>query len=90
MWRHKSQLLWKHISAQNNVFGNHSVRWSSKGIVLAIRRETVNVWERRAPLAPHQVQKLVRDGVKVLVQPSNRRAYNMQVDICQTSSVLRW
>lgn len=46
--------------------------------VLAIRREDQSVWERRAPLCPASVRKLVRAGVKVLVQPSNRRAYPMQ------------
>ena len=35
------------------------------------------MWERRAPLAPQHVRKLVKKGVKVLVQPSNRRAYPM-------------
>lgn len=44
---------------------------------MAIRRETQSVWERRAPLAPQHVKKLVKKGVKVLVQPSNRRAYPM-------------
>lgn len=47
--------------------------------ILAIRREDQSVWERRAPLSPNNVRKLVRAGVKVLVQPSNRRAYPMQV-----------
>lgn len=46
--------------------------------ILAIRREDQSVWERRAPLSPTNVRKLVRAGVKVLVQPSNRRAYPMQ------------
>jgi len=45
---------------------------------MAIRRETQSVWERRAPLGPQHVRKLVKKGVKVLVQPSNRRAYPMQ------------
>lgn len=36
------------------------------------------MWERRAPLAPSHVERLVKKGVKVIVQPSNRRAYNMQ------------
>lgn len=35
------------------------------------------MWERRAPLNPGHVQNLVRDGVRVLVQPSTRRAYSM-------------
>jgi hypothetical protein len=47
--------------------------------VMAIRREDQSVWERRSPLAPHHVRKLVRTGVKVIVQPSNRRAYPTQV-----------
>ncbi|XP_050705954.1 alpha-aminoadipic semialdehyde synthase, mitochondrial-like [Eriocheir sinensis] len=56
----------------------HSGHKSVRGRVLAIRREDQSVWERRAPLGPAQVKQLVREGVKVLVQPSNRRAYPMQ------------
>jgi len=39
------------------------------------------VWERRAPLAPSNVRRLTHAGVKVIVQPSNRRAYPMQVGV---------
>lgn len=46
-----------------------------KGKIIAIRREDQSVWERRAPLAPANVRQLIRAGVKVIVQPSNRRAY---------------
>lgn len=46
--------------------------------MLAIRREDQSVWERRAPLAPLHVRELVRKGVKVIVQPSNRRSYPLQ------------
>ncbi|XP_061381480.1 alpha-aminoadipic semialdehyde synthase, mitochondrial [Danaus plexippus] len=46
--------------------------------VIAIRREDQSVWERRAPFSPSNVNRLVRNGVKVIVQPSNRRAYPMQ------------
>ncbi|MBN3277144.1 AASS protein, partial [Polyodon spathula] len=42
--------------------------------VLAIRREDINVWERRAPLAPKHIREITNAGYKVLVQPSNRRA----------------
>ena len=45
--------------------------------ILAIRREESSVWERRAPINPNHVQSLVRKGIKVLVQPSTRRAYSM-------------
>ncbi|GBN62455.1 Alpha-aminoadipic semialdehyde synthase, mitochondrial [Araneus ventricosus] len=56
-------------------------RWKSSGKVLAVRREDASVWERRAPIAPHHVKQLTKEGVKVLVQPSNRRAYPMQAYI---------
>lgn len=49
-------------------------RYEHHRAVMAIRREDVNPWERRAPLAPRHVRELTNDGVKVLVQPSNRRA----------------
>lgn len=42
--------------------------------ILALRREDINVWERRAPLAPRHIKELTSAGYKVLVQPSNRRA----------------
>ncbi|KFV87706.1 hypothetical protein N308_08821 [Struthio camelus australis] len=48
--------------------------WHRRKSVLAIRREDVNAWERRAPLAPKHVKELTQMGYKVLVQPSNRRA----------------
>lgn len=48
--------------------------------ILAIRREDQSVWERRAPLSPSNVKRLINRGnIKVIVQPSNRRAYPMQV-----------
>ncbi|XP_018369650.1 PREDICTED: alpha-aminoadipic semialdehyde synthase, mitochondrial [Trachymyrmex cornetzi] len=58
----------------------HNIRCISnlKGKIIAIRREDQSVWERRAPLAPANVRRLVRSGVKVIVQPSNRRAYPAQ------------
>uniref|UniRef100_A0A6M2DNH5 Alpha-aminoadipic semialdehyde synthase, mitochondrial n=1 Tax=Xenopsylla cheopis TaxID=163159 RepID=A0A6M2DNH5_XENCH len=46
--------------------------------VIAIRREDQSVWERRAPFSPNNVKRLVKNNVKVIVQPSNRRAYPMQ------------
>lgn len=46
--------------------------------ILGIRREDASIWERRAPLAPSHVRKLTKRGVRVLVQPSNRRAYPLQ------------
>lgn len=45
--------------------------------IMAIRREDINVWERRSPISPAHVSELVNKGIKVLVQPSTRRAYTM-------------
>jgi len=49
--------------------------------VVAIRREDASIWERRAPLAPHHVEKLSKAGIRILVQPSNRRVYPLQAYI---------
>ncbi|XP_076028110.1 alpha-aminoadipic semialdehyde synthase, mitochondrial [Genypterus blacodes] len=49
-------------------------RYDHHKAVMAIRREDINPWERRAPLAPRHVNELTNAGHKVLVQPSNRRA----------------
>lgn len=54
-------------------------RYEHHKAVMAIRREDVNAWERRAPLAPRHVKELTHAGFKVLVQPSNRRAIHEKV-----------
>uniref|UniRef100_A0AAR2LIP3 Alpha-aminoadipic semialdehyde synthase, mitochondrial n=1 Tax=Pygocentrus nattereri TaxID=42514 RepID=A0AAR2LIP3_PYGNA len=63
--------------------------------VMAIRREDVNVWERRAPLAPRHVKEITAAGYKILVQPSNRRAIHdrkagaiLQDDISEASLIV--
>ncbi|KAH3892671.1 hypothetical protein DPMN_016794, partial [Dreissena polymorpha] len=78
MWRQPSLKLCQHLNKPGVAYGNQCVRMISSKGTLAIRRETINVWERRAPLSPSQVASLVKQGFKVIVQPSNRRAYNMQ------------
>ena len=47
-----------------------------KKLVLGIRREDKNRWERRAPLAPHHVRILVERGIKVIIQPSSLRTFS--------------
>lgn len=49
--------------------------------VMALRREDVNAWERRAPLAPRHIKGITNLGYKVLIQPSNRRAIHDKVNI---------
>ncbi|XP_036374134.1 alpha-aminoadipic semialdehyde synthase, mitochondrial [Megalops cyprinoides] len=66
--------------------------------VMAIRREDINVWERRAPLAPRHIKEITNAGYKVLVQPSNRRAIHeryyekagaiIQEDISEASLII--
>ncbi|XP_042190877.1 alpha-aminoadipic semialdehyde synthase, mitochondrial isoform X2 [Callorhinchus milii] len=73
-------------------------RESHHQAVLALRREDINAWERRAPLAPKHIQELTNAGCKVLVQPSNRRAIHekyyrqagaiIQEDISEASMII--
>ena len=43
---------------------------------IGIRREDKNPWERRVPLTPSHVGRLIADhGIKVYVQPSTQRAF---------------
>ena len=76
MWKTRTVLC---CHSNYRTFLKQARRHASAGKVLAIRREDNSVWERRAPLAPKHVKQLVDDGVKVIVQQSNRRAYPMQV-----------
>lgn len=64
------RLLTRHVSSQRLLARTKTT--------LAVRRETINVWERRAPLAPQHVKQIIDSGVNVLVQPSTRRSYYMQ------------
>ncbi len=43
--------------------------------VIGVRREDKSVWERRVPLTPGVVEKLVKQGIAVRVQPSDRRVF---------------
>ncbi len=42
---------------------------------IGIRREDKNQWERRAPLAPAHVGRLVSHGLEIVVQPSDIRIF---------------
>eukprot|EP00297_Palpitomonas_bilix_P002124 CAMPEP_0113892702 /NCGR_PEP_ID=MMETSP0780_2-20120614/15591_1 /TAXON_ID=652834 /ORGANISM="Palpitomonas bilix" /LENGTH=1157 /DNA_ID=CAMNT_0000882725 /DNA_START=88 /DNA_END=3561 /DNA_ORIENTATION=+ /assembly_acc=CAM_ASM_000599 len=43
--------------------------------VIGIVREVYSIWERRVPLTPVHVRELVKKGLRVLVQPSERRIF---------------
>lgn len=65
-------------------------RHEHQGAIMAIRREDINPWERRAPLAPRHIKELTNAGVKVLVQPSNRRAIHEKVRRRNSSGATCW
>ncbi|OLY78677.1 Alpha-aminoadipic semialdehyde synthase, mitochondrial [Smittium mucronatum] len=44
---------------------------------VGIRREDKNIWERRSPLTPADVKRLIEEtGTNVFIQPSKNRIYN--------------
>ena len=48
----------------------------SRAITLGIRSESKNRWERRVPLIPDDVERLITDyGCKIIIQPSTKRVY---------------
>jgi len=65
----------KCLSTTKGLTGEKTTITSSK--IVGIRREDINVWERRSPIAPQHVKDLKDNGIDVLVQPSTRRAYTM-------------
>lgn len=69
---HSSVTLLRNISSSQAVLSKIP---SSFRPVVGIKRETVNLWEQRSPLIPTNVKKLVQQGIRVLVQPSDRRCF---------------
>jgi len=46
-------------------------------MIIGIRREDKNIWEKRAPLVPEDIKELIQTlGIKVLVQPSQIRIFD--------------
>ncbi|MDP2304139.1 MAG: hypothetical protein Q8N03_17150 [Ignavibacteria bacterium] len=43
---------------------------------IGIRREDINLFEKRAPLTPDHVKQLVERNISIVVQPSNERVFN--------------
>ncbi|KAG7219641.1 hypothetical protein INR49_007198 [Caranx melampygus] len=92
------RLLSRHGSRRTRSCVADQRRHEHHRAVMAIRREDINPWERRAPLAPRHVRELTNAGVKVLVQPSNRRAIHekyymkagavVQEDISEASLII--
>lgn len=45
-------------------------------VCIGIRREDKSIWERRVPLIPDHVREIEKEGINVLVQPSEIRIFN--------------
>lgn len=81
--------MWRSLQFVNGTGGRRLLSQQTRHQpVLAIRREDVNVWERRAPLAPNHVEMLTTAGYTVLVQPSNRRAIHAN-DYVKAGAILQ-
>jgi saccharopine dehydrogenase (NAD+, L-lysine-forming) len=44
-------------------------------VCIGIRREDKSIWERRTPLIPDHVREIEKEGIEVLVQPSEIRIF---------------
>lgn len=82
-------LSFRHASRGTRILHSaNRVRALSTRPVIGIRREDPQrLWERRSPLTPEAVERLVNeDGFSVLVQPCERRVFKtddfVQVRIC--------
>ena len=75
--RCKSSL--RHFSQRNALKYSIRLIHQDRSVVVGIRREDpLRIWERRCPLTPDAVRALIQDeGVKVLVQPCERRIFTM-------------
>jgi alpha-aminoadipic semialdehyde synthase len=47
----------------------------TKERTIGIRRENKNKWERRVALVPEDCQKLIQQGIKIILQPSSLRCF---------------
>ena len=52
------------------------IRSMPKRPIIGIRREDKNAWERRTPLVPKDVRRLVHRGISVWVESSSKRAFS--------------
>jgi alpha-aminoadipic semialdehyde synthase len=43
---------------------------------IGIRKEDVNLFEKRAPLTPNHVKQLSKNNIRIVVQPSNERVFD--------------
>ncbi|PVU99315.1 hypothetical protein BB559_000821, partial [Furculomyces boomerangus] len=60
-----------------SIFSFYSTTTGHAPLSIGIRREDKNRWERRSPLTPAHVSKLIQETkTKVYVQPSKTRVYN--------------
>jgi alpha-aminoadipic semialdehyde synthase len=63
-------------SARGRAFSSSA---PARTVTVGVRREDpARVWERRCPLTPDAAHELVRHGARVLVQPCERRVFDVR------------
>jgi alpha-aminoadipic semialdehyde synthase len=63
----------------NLIKGNHKFIHRRHYATIGIRREDKSRWERRTPLTPDHVKKLIQEtGTQVYVQPSTKRIFPIE------------
>ncbi|OMJ09981.1 Alpha-aminoadipic semialdehyde synthase, mitochondrial [Smittium culicis] len=77
----KAATFYPGIGSQKNLGTKGKYLYSTKknpnALSIGIRREDKNIWERRSPLTPDDVKRLINEtGTKVFIQPSTNRVYN--------------
>lgn len=63
------------LNYSNNNTNNNTIKYTGNN-TLGIVSEDFSMWERRVPLSPQHIKKLIIDhNIKVLVQPSKKRVF---------------
>ncbi|KAJ1727351.1 hypothetical protein LPJ61_004617 [Coemansia biformis] len=63
--------------ARRNNSSTSAAATATQPLVIGIRREDKNRWERRVALTPAHVKRLIKEtGARILVQPSNTRIFS--------------
>lgn len=75
--RFRTRRVTGRLDANQSTSHSRRVHTRSPRVVIGIRREDPHrIWERRCPLTPEAVERLVHeDGFDVLVQPCERRVF---------------
>ncbi|XP_070557350.1 alpha-aminoadipic semialdehyde synthase, mitochondrial-like [Ptychodera flava] len=81
MWTNRTQCLHRNVAtAAKRRAIRDFMQLSERSVVVGLHREDGRVWERKTRSGQQQVR--IKSGIKVLVQPSNRRECSTQAVLC--------